>query len=610
MNKSKATTALKSLLVSGCALFVWGMTPVFLASTLTSCEKLEDILGDGDEDEDDENGDGSSSGNLNGVGTTDGAAPYFNLETTRIEVPAVRDGEGIQVKCQTNIVSMRYVLEKFKKFSEGELTEQEDYSFILENPEYSFYGEEYLQYYTNYSSEKQTDNLLIYATDKDSLLATIPIEQAAAPHISVAKADAGINEITLTLEGQNDARFYSTYISTDSIPLFEVIQDLKNGGSGLPFEYLFDLQSQPTCTFSGLTEATKYYIYLQGGTEPGPLHGLSLYTVTTAMRGKEDALIMKYALNNLNNRTVYLPFEGRVKDVIDWGDGVTEVLDKSYVYSADLSHAYAQGAESTVEVAFKGTVESLTTNSTTNGEILKSSLIGITQWGTPELKTLRLEDVTALTQLAADTKGALSAITDFTSCFEGCTGLTNLPEDLFAMATGAETFDRAFQGCTGLTSLPLNLFAQNVALALQPLTDQMAHNFEDNAHRAMNLFKGYFTRGDILKFRAAMITTSLNNTVTKKLDAKTITDIAFAASSYYLYKFFPSEKIGVNLLGLIMTLVCDYLRVNKKLRRAYIEEGQKFLDDFANHTGTALYIIRSEPVQYAVSSPMSILTED
>lgn len=461
MNKSKATTALKSLLVSGCALFVWGMTPVFLASTLTSCEKLEDILGGGDEDEDDENGDGSSSGNLNGVGTTDGAAPYFNLETTRIELPAVRDGEGIQVKCQTNIMSMRYVLEKFKKFSEGELTEQEDYSFILENPEYSFYGEEYLQYYTNYSSEKQTDNLLIYATDKDSLLATIPIEQAAAPHISVAKADAGINEITLTLEGQNDARFYSTYISTDSIPLFEVIQDLKNGGSGLPFEYLFDLQSQPTCTFSGLTEATKYYIYLQGGTEPGPLHGLSLYTVTTAMRGKEDALIMKYALNNLNNRTVYLPFEGRVKGVIDWGDGMTEVLDKSYVYSADLSHAYPQGAESTVEVAFKGTVESLATNSTTKGEILKSSLIGITQWGTPELKTLRLEDVTALTQLAADTKGALSAITDFTSCFEGCTGLTNLPEDLFAMATGAETFDRAFQGCTGLTSLPLNLFAQN-----------------------------------------------------------------------------------------------------------------------------------------------------
>ena len=87
-------------------------------------------------------------------------------------------------------MSMRYVLEKFKKFSEGELTKQEDYSFILENPDYSFYGEEYLQYYTNYSSEKQTDNLLIYATDKDSLLATIPIEQAAAPHISVTKADA------------------------------------------------------------------------------------------------------------------------------------------------------------------------------------------------------------------------------------------------------------------------------------------------------------------------------------------------------------------------------------------------------------------------------------
>ena len=75
------------------------MTPVFLASTLTSCEKLEELLGGDDEgDEGDDDGDGSSSGNLNGVGTTDGAAPYFNLETTRIEVPAVRDGEGIQVK--------------------------------------------------------------------------------------------------------------------------------------------------------------------------------------------------------------------------------------------------------------------------------------------------------------------------------------------------------------------------------------------------------------------------------------------------------------------------------------------------------------------------------
>lgn len=459
MNKSKATTALKSLLVSGCALFVWGMTPVFLASTLTSCEKLEELLGGDDEGDDD--GDGSSSGNLNGVGTTDGAAPYFNLETTRIEVPAVRDGEGIQVKCQTNIISMRYVLEKFKKFSEGELTEQEDYSFILENPDYSFYGEEYLQYYTNYSSEKQTDNLLIYATDKDSLLATIPIEQAAAPHISVAKADAGINEITLTLEGQNDARFYSTYISTDSIPLFEVIQDLKNGGSGLPFEYLFDLQSQPTCTFSGLTEATKYYIYLQGGTEPGPLCGVSLYTVTTAMRGKEDALILKYVLNNLNNRTVYLPFEGRVKGVIDWGDGVTEVLDKSYVYSADLSHVYAQGAESTVEVAFKGTVETLTTNNSTKGEVLKASLTGITQWGTPELKKLSLQDAISLKHLAADTKGALSALTDFTSCFDGCTSLESIPEGLFATATDARTFDYTFKDCTSLTSLPSDLFAHN-----------------------------------------------------------------------------------------------------------------------------------------------------
>ena len=106
---------------------------------------------------------------------------------------------------------------------------------------------------------------------------------------------------------------------------------------------------------------------------------------------------------------------------------MTEVLDKSYVYSADLSHAYAQGAESTVEVAFRGTVETLATNNSTKAKS-QASLTGITQWGTPELKKLSLQDAIALKHLAADTKGALSAITDFTSSFDGCTSLKASPK--------------------------------------------------------------------------------------------------------------------------------------------------------------------------------------
>lgn len=305
MNKSKAMTALKSLLVSGCALLAWSMPPVFLTSTLTSCEKLEDLFGNDHET----NEDGSLSSNHHGVATYDGASPYFQLETTRMVLPAVKSEEGIQVKCQTNIMHMHYVLEKFKKFNEHELTEREDYSFILENPEHPFHSEEFLSYYTNYSCEKQTDNLLIYATDKDSLLATIPIEQAAAPHVTVTKTETEVNAVTLTLKGQNEARYYSAYLSTDSIPLYQVIEDLKNGGPGLPFNHTLDLSTEPTCTFSRLKEATKYFIYLQGGTETGLMYGVSLYTVTTSMRGKEDALILEYVLNNLNNRTVYLPLK-------------------------------------------------------------------------------------------------------------------------------------------------------------------------------------------------------------------------------------------------------------------------------------------------------------
>lgn len=457
MNKSKAMTALKSLLVSGCALLAWSMPPVFLTSTLTSCEKLEDLFGNDHET----NEDGSLSSNHHGVATYDGTSPYFQLETTRMVLPAVKSEEGIQVKCQTNIMHMHYVLEKFKKFNEHELTEREDYSFILENPEHPFHSEEFLSYYTNYSCEKQTDNLLIYATDKDSLLATIPIEQAAAPHVTVTKTETEVNAITLTLKGQNEARYYSAYLSTDSIPLYQVIEDLKNGNPGLPFNHTLDLSTEPTCTFSGLKEATKYFIYLQGGTETGLMYGVSLYTVTTSMRGKEDALILEYVLNNLNNRTVYLPFEGRVKGVIDWGDGVTESIDKENLTSADLSHSYAPGAASTVSVAFKGTVETLTTNYSPKGEVLKASLTGITQWGSPELKRLSLQDAIALKHLAADTKGALSALTDFTSCFDGCTSLESIPEGLFATATDARTFDYTFKDCTNLTALPSDLFAHN-----------------------------------------------------------------------------------------------------------------------------------------------------
>lgn len=454
MNKSKAMTALKSLLVSGCALLAWSMPPVFLTSTLTSCEKLEDLFGNDHET----NEDGSLSSNHHGVATYDGASPYFQLETTRMVLPAVKSEEGIQVKCQTNIMHMHYVLEKFKKFNEHELTEREDYSFILENPEHPFHSEEFLSYYTNYSCEKQTDNLLIYATDKDSLLATIPIEQAAAPHVTVTKTETEVNAVTLTLKGQNEARYYSAYLSTDSIPLYQVIEDLKNGGPGLPFNHTLDLSTEPTCTFSGLKEATKYFIYLQGGTETGLMYGVSLYTVTTSMRGKEDALILEYVLNN---RTVYLPFEGRVKGVIDWGDGVTESIDKENLTSADLSHSYAPGAASTVSVAFKGTVETLTTNYSPKGEVLKASLTGITQWGSPELKRLSLQDAIALKHLAADTKGALSALTDFTSCFARCTSLKSIPADLFASMKKVTRLPGIFYECKALTEIPEGLFDHN-----------------------------------------------------------------------------------------------------------------------------------------------------
>lgn len=446
---------MKSLFVSGYALLVWGMIPLVLSSTFTSCGKLEELLNGGEEEEEDYNYPNS----YYEVMTNDGAAPYFELETTSITLPAVRSEEGMQVKYQTNISNVYYILEKYKKYDEGEQT-QDVPSFILEYPEGYFYDDNTIFYFANYTHEKQADNLLIYASDNDSLLATIPIEQEVGPFVNIAKAESTFNSITLTLEGQNDVACYTAVINEDSTKLNQQISDGIRYGYPISYD-IYNLQGQPTITFSNLTEATKYYIYLQAGTDQNSMCGVTQYTVTTSMRSQEDALILEYQLNALNNNTVYLPFAGEVKGVIDWGDGTTEPLEGSYS-PATLYHKYGEGTSSTVSVTFKGSVEALLTNSdTAQGEVLKASLLGITQWGDPELKNINLQGAIALNYLATDTKGALANVTDFSNCFYGCTSLTSLPEGLFAKATNATNFEQTFYGCTSLNTLPSDLFANN-----------------------------------------------------------------------------------------------------------------------------------------------------
>lgn len=458
MSKNNTFAAMKSLLVSGYTLLIWGMIPLFLASTFTSCGKLEELLGGEDEDED-----YNYPNNYYEVATNDGADPYFELETTSITLPAIRNEEGVEVSFHTNIVDLYYVLEKYKESN----AKNEKYFPILETPESSFYHPEgdtfteSLIYYTNYTNEKQTDNLLIYSYNNDSLLATIPIEQEVGPCVNVTQSETTINSITLTLEGQNEATYYSAFVSQDTIPFNWFIDELSHGGNSY-FESTYSLKEQPTITFSNLEEATKYYVYVQGGTDPKSMCGISQYVITTPMRSKEDALIMKYKLTELNGHTVYLPFEGQVKGVIDWGDGTTETIEPNYYSSASLSHTYKESTSSTATVTFKGTVENLTTNSgSAQGETLKASLQAITQWGNPELKSINLQGAIALEQVASDTKGALANVTDFSNCFYGCSNLNNLPEGLFAKAINATNFDYTFYGCTSLTTLPSDLFAHN-----------------------------------------------------------------------------------------------------------------------------------------------------
>lgn len=153
--------------------FLVVLLPVFTVSvTMTSCDKLIDLIEGGEEDEDDL-GDTSDEEYEDGFHTSDGKEPYFKFGAENIVVPAcgyVDETYGnntFALRYETNIADeLHFCLESFKKFNEngGQIESADDIPFfIFREPDFyvSSPTETIVYFNTNAKTESITDKLLV-----------------------------------------------------------------------------------------------------------------------------------------------------------------------------------------------------------------------------------------------------------------------------------------------------------------------------------------------------------------------------------------------------------------------------------------------------------------
>lgn len=450
--------------------FLVVLLPVFAVSvTMTSCDKLIDLIEGGEEDEDNL-GDTSDEGYEDGFHTSDGKEPYFKFGAENIVVPAcgyVDETYGnntFALRYETNIADeLHFCLESFKKFNEngGQIESADDIPFfIFREPDFyvSSPTETIVYFNTNAKTESITDKLLVYGyNNPDSIIASIQIMQEAGKSVRVVDYEKSINSVVMNLEASEGVYAYGIYSTEDSIPLSEIQREAVNDNNYDRFRGIRLLEEGNTYELEGLDEGKKYFVYIAAKDKFDNFSGITQTSVTTDVRGEEHELRMKFALTSLNENTVYLPFWGNVRGYITWGDGSEEYIDK-YVYPGDIRHSYKISSQEVV-VAFRGSLEKISMENQRVGSVMCKSLLSIEQWGDTDLLELDLEDVVTLESIPDDLCGAFSDIKSFENSFKGCTSITSIPSGLFSYAISATDFESTFEDCTGLTEIPENLFA-------------------------------------------------------------------------------------------------------------------------------------------------------
>lgn len=441
----------------------WGTVPLIVGSTLLASCDIINVGGEEDDDEHDGEGGNIEEPSLPSEGeTSDGKAPYVRFQTDTLRLPAYQK-ETFNLAYETNVYNGYYMLESLKNYKDsGEYAQQEP-DFILQYPEGNVFVEQKtlnLDFYNNHTPKPKFDHILIYQrmSDKDTLIGKLPVVQEVGASITPKVAKADLNSVTLELNPHNGATQYAIHVSQDSIPLASIIRDVNEGMDKL-FTSTSTLPANRMHVVENLQDATGYYAYIMAYDQENNASAITMIPFATSIRNSEDDLVLEISLNPLNNFTAYLPFEGNVKGVVDWGDGNSEAVN-TYIGSAgELNHHYDRISSVTKkQIRFRGSVDYLTSTSTYK-DYIRNSLTGIVQWGRPNLKSISFREVKTLKTLPKDTRGALADLESLDECFYKCTALETLPEGLFTYASKVSSFNRTFYGCTSLRSVPADLFA-------------------------------------------------------------------------------------------------------------------------------------------------------
>ena len=277
---------MKALKKINCIIFYlfFMFIPAFtLSVTMTSCEKLFELIG-GEEDDEDEDLDEMQM-------TIDGKEPYFKLLSEEVRIPQYMkdDYDKLVVEYETNLAQFcPFLIDSYMKMRDAQSYETVPY-FIFKDMDYyaSDYNRAEFDFYPNGSTTEMRDTILVVNPFySDEIIAKIPVVQEAGEWVRVVSYTETADFLTLKLKSSEKAVTYGVLVSTSKAEM-SMLQNEANKENYYMFirsdEYTLN-DNEGICNLYGLDPNTKYYIYIAAMDMYDRFTGITEYEVQTASK--------------------------------------------------------------------------------------------------------------------------------------------------------------------------------------------------------------------------------------------------------------------------------------------------------------------------------------
>ena len=277
---------MKALKKINCIIFYlfFMLIPAFtLSVTMTSCEKLFELIG-GEEDDEDEDLDEMQM-------TIDGKEPYFKLLSKEVRIPQYMkdDSDKLVLEYETNLAQFcPFLIDSYMKMRDAQSYETVPY-FIFKDMDYyaSDYNRAEFDFYPNGSTTEMRDTILVVNPFySDEITAKIPVVQEAGEWVRVVSYTETADFLTLKLKSSEKAVTYGVLVSTSKAEM-SMLQNEANKENYYMFirsdEYTLN-DNEGICNLYGLDPNTKYYIYIAAMDMYDRFTGITEYEVQTASK--------------------------------------------------------------------------------------------------------------------------------------------------------------------------------------------------------------------------------------------------------------------------------------------------------------------------------------